>query len=132
MLKYIQYEKYSKWNGIFFQGHQHNLRAIVFCCDKKKYQFKDYHLLEVIGWTSMTAQLLKDCIIERQVGTVCVNCMKLTSMFAPPISHSLNGGVLSFMYCNIFFSSFMNSILCKRSSETLWLQCKVAVLPYVT
>lgn len=44
---------------------------------------------------------------------------------------SIYGGFLSFIYWNILFSPFINSILCSKSSETVWLQNKVAVSPYV-
>lgn len=56
----------------------------------------------------------------------------LTSNFAPSTCVPMYGGFLSFMYWNILFSPFMNSILCSRSSETVWLQTRVAVVPYVT
>lgn len=41
------------------------------------------------------------------------------------------GGFLSFIYWNILLSSFINSILCSKSSRTVWLQKKLAVSPYV-
>jgi len=60
--------------------------------------------------------------------------LSLTSSLAPPIfvDPTIYGGVLSLMYWNILFSSFINSILCSNLSATLCLQSKVAVLPSVT
>lgn len=56
----------------------------------------------------------------------------LTSSLAPSkFCVSIYGGFLSFIYSNILFSPFINSILCSKSSGTVWLQNKVAVPPCV-
>jgi len=61
-----------------------------------------------------------------------VRSISLTSKLAPSICVGIYGGFLSLIYWNIPLSSFINSILCSKSSATVWLHSKVAVLPWVT
>lgn len=58
--------------------------------------------------------------------------LRLTSSLAPGTCALMYGGFLSFIYWNILFSPFINSILCSNSSGTVWLQNRTAVSPNVT